>query len=175
MDERRRFQIALGGVASTVFIAGLFVWSAPPLEYPAVGGPQPFAPVVEDAPGRPTLLPEGGATEPNEAPRSRRRRPARPVPQDGASAAHVAPSPTSPPASETMAGGILPIPTRGPRIVLSSAPAARGARVAASPGTPESAEHDARDRGPLTGAFATAGKEVGRGFRVAGRAIKGIF
>ena len=28
---------------------------------------------------------------------------------------------------------------------------------------------------PLTGAFASAGKEVGRGFRIAGRAIKAIF
>ena len=36
MDERRRFQIALGGIASSLLIAALFVSSAPPLSYPVV-------------------------------------------------------------------------------------------------------------------------------------------
>ena len=40
MDERRRFQIALGGVAACVLIAAMFVSSAPPLEYRSVMGGQ---------------------------------------------------------------------------------------------------------------------------------------
>lgn len=175
MDERRRFQIALGGVAGTVFIAGLFVWSAPPLDYPAVHGPQPVIAVVDAGPDRPTFMSErGDMPEPAGALRPRRRHPARPVPQD-ALAEHVAPRPTTAPTAEAVDGGALPVPTRGPRLVLTSAPAARGARVAALIGDPESSAHDAKGRGPWTGAFATAGKEVGRGFRTAGRAIKSIF
>lgn len=176
MDERRRFQIALGGVASCVLIAAMFVSSAPPLEYPAVRAPQAFVRVVNAGPDRPTLLPQGwDEQEPSEALRSRRRRPARVVREDGAFAELVAPSLTTPPVAGVVAGGALPLSTREPRIVLTNAPATRGAHVAASLGDPGSAAHEAADHGPLTGAFATAGKEVGRGFRIAGRAIKAIF
>jgi hypothetical protein len=176
MDERRRFQIALGGVASTVFIAGLFVWSAPPLDYPAVRAPQPFVPVADVRPDRPTLPPErGGTLVPAEALRSRRGRPARPVVRERQFAELAASTATTPPAAESVAVGGLRLRTREPRFALSSAPAARGARVAVSVADPESPAHDANARGILTGAFATAGKEVGRGFRTAGRAIKAIF
>ena len=42
MDERRRFQIALGGIATCLLIAALCVSSAPPLSYPIqVDLPQP--------------------------------------------------------------------------------------------------------------------------------------
>ena len=174
MDERRRFQIALGGVASCVLIAAMFVSSAPPLEYPAVHAPQAYVRVVNAGPNRLTLLPQGwDIQEPAEALRSRRRRPARLVQQDDAFAELVAPGLKTPPAVEVMAGGAMLLSARGPRTVLTSAPAARGARVAASVRDPGS--HEDGDRGPLTGAFATAGKEVGRGFRIAGRAIKAIF
>lgn len=179
MDERRRFQIALGGVASTVFIAALFVSSAPPLVYPPVPAPQPFVRVVNAGPERPTLLPEASGMPPLAEALRPRRRPARPLRQDRPRAELGAPSPTTAPSAEATAeamdGGGRPLPTRGPQIVLTSAPAARGARLAVSVGDPESAGHDPKGRGPLTGAFATAGKEVGRGFRTAGRAIRAIF
>jgi hypothetical protein len=176
MDERRRFQIALGGVASTVFIAGVFVWSAPPLEYPAVRAPQPFVRVVNAGPDRPTFQLEGfGMPEPAEARHPRRRRPAPPVLQGAAFAELVATGPTTPPAAEAAANGAMPLATRGPRLVLTSAPAARGGHVGLSVRERASAAHDAGDRGALTGVIAIAGKEVGRGLRTAGRAIKSIF
>jgi hypothetical protein len=175
MNERRRFQIALGGVASTVVIAGLFVWSAPPVEYPAVRAPQPFVRGVDAAADHPTFLLERfGVPQPVEAVRYPRGRAPRPIRPDGASGELAVLGPTSAPAAEPAAGAV-PLPTRGPRIVLARAPSARGARVAMSLGDSESATHDVRDRGPLTGALATAGREVGRSFRTAGRAIKAIF
>ncbi len=176
MDERRRFQIALGGVASLVLIAGLFVASAPPVTYPAVSAPQPFYRIVSTGLARPAVLPESWAIqEPAERPRLERRRPVRPSLQGRRIVDLVASNAAIPPVAEVQADGAMPLPSRAPRLVPTSAPAAHAQSVAASVGHRASATHDVEDRGPVTGAFAAAGKEVGRGFRTAGRAIKSIF
>jgi hypothetical protein len=68
-----------------------------------------------------------------------------------------------------------PLRPRAPQIVLTSVPAARAGAVPAAARDAEVTPDASDDHGPVTGAFVTVGKEVGHGFRSAGRAIKSIF
>jgi hypothetical protein len=176
MDERRRFQIALGGVASCLLIAAMFVSSAPPLEYPPVRDPQPAFHVASTGLDRPAFLPECcGIEAPAEIPRPKRRPAARPALYGSPVSARVALNPLPPRAAEVRATGSAPLLPRTSRIVLTSAPAARAASFTVSKGDHEAAVDDHGERGAVPAAFVTVGKEVGRGFRTAGRAIRAIF
>lgn len=176
MDERRRFQIALGGIGSCLVIAALFVSSAPPLEYPAVRAPKAAYRVLGPGQARPVSLAEGcGIEVPDERPPVARPRAARAALQARAipellSVQRVATSPV-------LVGpvGSAPLRPRASQIVLTSAPAARAASFAAPVVDAEATTEAEQERGPVAGAFATVGREVGHGFRTAGRAIKSIF
>jgi hypothetical protein len=65
-----------------------------------------------------------------------------------------------------------PLRASAPAPVLAAAPGAAAHPVALSAQMTGALD---RDHGPLAGAFVVAGKEVGRGFKVAGRAIKSLF
>jgi hypothetical protein len=168
MDERRRFQIALGGVASCLLIAALFVSSAPPLVYPAVSRPE----VPATAPLLSALAP------PNLPPATTRSATSRVVPPPARSlpsrsVVHVD-------AASDLAISRLPVGSerlrpRAPMIVLAAAPDTHAAAVDVASAEPAPLEDSTAGRGPVTGALMTAGREVGRGFRTAGRAIKAIF
>ena len=174
MDERRRFQIALGGVAACVLIAALFVSSAPPVWYPAVRAPEPVFRVVS-VPDRPAWPPAGfGIGEPAYTARARRR-PMKPAPRTAALSDVVAANQATPSTAEFTPNGATLLQTRTPRVVLTAPPDIRGAAFAVTSGDADSVKHSDGHRDPLTGAFVTVGNEVGRGFRTAGRAIKAIF
>jgi hypothetical protein len=169
MDERRRFQVALGGIASCLLIAALFVSSAPPLVYPAVARPEvPGTAPLLGVLAPPTFLP---STTPS--PTSRVARP--PAPSlPSRSVAHIT-------AAADLGISRLPVDSerlrpRATTVVLAAAPDTHARAVEVSSIEPPAPLEDSpAGRGPVTGAFVTAGKEVGRGFRTAGRAIKGIF
>ena len=171
MDERRRFQIALGGIASCLLIAALVVSSAPPLAYPAVprAGLSTPAPLVRHLPPRATWEPPA-LVHSTSTPRT-----TRPVLRGHAIARfvgvhHVETSPVVLQPIES-----APLETRAPQIVLTSAPAAHAAAMDAADVDAAATADGSGERGPVSGAFVTAGREVGRGFRTAGRAIKSIF
>jgi hypothetical protein len=171
MDKRRRFQIALGGIASCLLIAALFVSSAPPLTYPAVSRPVRIgtAPLLRELPA---VLPQVDlpAAAPSEARRlTRALRP----PLRSHTVAHYA-------AAATVTTSPLPVQSetlrpRTQRISLTTPPDTRASAVDVPSIDPVDAPDPSAGRGPVTGAFVTAGKEVGRGFRTAGRAIRSIF
>ena len=167
MDERRRFQIALGGVASCVLIAAMFISSAPPLTFPAVPSPRSaFAlPVSQGA------VPVVEGDEQRRRPHTRVVRPPRAtrVVETRSAVRLVAEEPVGlqPPPSQAS------LPSRPPGLVFALAPVTHTAHVAIATDPPQPSVDP--EHGPVTGAFVTAGKEVGRGFRTAGRAIKAIF
>ena len=175
MDERRRFQLALGGIATCLLIAALFVSSAPPIEPPDVRSPKPFFRLASTVPDRPTFPSRGcGIQVPAETPRYAPTRPRPPVLRSSAVGQLVAVrSATSPEMVESAES--VPLKPRAPRIALTSAPGTETASVVLPAVDPMHASGPAHDRDPVTGVFVTAGKEVGRGFRTAGRAIKSIF
>jgi hypothetical protein len=169
MDERRRFQVALGGVASCLLIAALFVSSAPPVVYPAVSRPAVESSTPLRAPHSSLAGPEPFVPAPV---RAAERRPARPVVKNGGVTHLVAArheTPSAPPIADE------PLRPRAHVIAPTPAPATHAvfvtAHLTAAAQPSETAEH----RGPVTDAFVTAGKEVGRGFRIAGRALRSIF
>lgn len=169
MDERRRFQVALGGIASCLLIAALFVSSAPPVVYPAVSRPAVESSTPLRAPHSSLAGPEPFVPAPV---RAAERRPVRPVLKNGGVTRVVAARNETPSARPTAEEPLRP---RAHVIAPTAAPDTHAvfvaADLAAAPDPAETAEH----RGPVTDAFVTAGKEVGRGFRTAGRAIRSIF
>lgn len=172
MHETRRFLIALGGVGLCLAIAGVVLVSGPEVVPPGV-----------PPPARPFVLTSGPAAPPPAAipwPARPARRPAVSkgpgaiVPHAGVPAAALL-RPVAPAAAPVE---VRPAPAAldASRLVLTvaTAPEARGHAVEALAHVDAPPDH-AGTHGPVTGAFLVAGKEVGRGFRTAGRAIKGLF
>jgi hypothetical protein len=172
MDERRRFQIALGGIATCLLIAALFVSSAPPLSYPVVPHADLSAPaplVGEFMP--PRGLPELPPTTPSRSALRTSRGPLRdPAVAENVVAQHVT---TSPVMIQSVASA--PLETRAPQIAPTGAPTALAGSFAMPGDDAEVTAEASDDRSPVTGAFVSVGREVGHGFRTAGRAIKSIF
>jgi hypothetical protein len=165
MDERRRFQIALGGIATCLLIAALFVSSAPPLSYPVVPHAELGAPAPLTGELPPPVLPESPATlAAPEAARRAHRTALRS--RSAADLVTVRDFTPSPPPLESE-----PLRPRASHVALTGPPSTFATPV----DVPVVEPADSDSRGPVGGVFVAAGKEVGRGFRNAGRAIKSIF
>lgn len=167
MHETRRFLIALGGVGLCLAIAGVVLVSGPEVGSPRV--PPPARPFVLSA-GLPAPLPaeaERPAPPAHNFPGTKGSDPTVPSIRSAGDLAGTK-------GSDPIVLAAAPLGARRLVLAVATAPEARGHAVEVLAHVDAPPDHSGT-HGPVTGAFLVAGKEVGRGFRTAGRAIKGLF
>ena len=172
MGEQQRFAVALGGVVGCLGIAAVIVLTGPgdvtPLPVPGVSAP------LADRLAR---MPMPSWSDVTVAPRA----------ADAAAPVRVArlESRDAVPIAQTATGAIAlasappDVDDPGP---LPSSIAMRQATMPVVVGhaprptdTVFAAQEPVRERGPVTGAFVTAGTHVGGGFKTVGRTLKRVF
>jgi hypothetical protein len=171
MGEQQRFAVALGGVGGCLVIAAVIV----------VTGPGAVTPPVPDVPAtfadRLPRVPMPSWSDVTVAPRASRAagpvrvarlesREAVPVAQTTIGDIALAPAPPDIDAPRPLPSSIgmrqAPMP-----VVIGHAPRPTDTVFAA--------QEPAGERGPVTGAFITAGTHVGGGFKTVGRTLKRVF
>ena len=168
-DEFRRFLLALGGVIGSLLIAAGIFWSTPRLSFPEPPAP---ARAARSHLGAAFQFEEARSVLDQPRPVAPIGSPSRAMQSSGRAVKPVAPlvEPTAPATASADIRGVV-----DPALPATAHPALSFTAPEAASTLLRHESNAARRRGPVTGAFASAGSHVGGGFRTVGRAIRRVF